>query len=224
MKKILLLMTLAVGMSYSAFADPCGTDGTTLADYITQGTCTLTGTDLTFSGFSYSLSGDTIPIPASDVTVVPTISGSEAGLVFNAPWVALSPDLLDVDIDYTVSCGGCEIDDWVLSMGGVALQGDAFADVGETSMQVPGPGLAVGYTATTSTPPATATFPPVGSLTVDKDLTIYGGSTQGTIVSKVSTLTNLFSTTSTVVPEPSLTILCAGLLGLLPIARRKFIR
>jgi hypothetical protein len=223
MKKILLLMTCAVGMSCSAFADPCGTDGTSLADYITQGTCTLTGTDLTFSGFSYSVSGGTIPIPSSDVTVVPTISGDEAGFVFNAPWVALSPDLLDVDIDYTVSCGGCEIDDWVLSMGGVALQGDAFANVGESSPQVSAP-LAVGYTATSSIPTDSATFPPVGSLTVDKDLTIYGGSTQGTIISKVSTLTNLFSTTSTVVPEPSLTILCAGLLGLLPIARRKFIR
>jgi hypothetical protein len=222
MKTILLTMTFLFGLSYSAFADPCGTDGPTLANYITQGTCTLTGTDLTFSGFSYTQSGGGIPIPASDVTVVPTISGDEAGFVFNAPWVALSPNLLDVDIDYTVTCGGCEIDDWVLSMGGVALAGDAFANVGETSGQVPGPGLAVGYSTSGSTPMDSSPIPPVGSLTVDKDLTIFGGSTQGNIVSKVSTLTNLFSTST--VPEPSLSILCLGLLGLVPIARRKFSR
>lgn len=225
MKKILLLITFALGSSYAAFGATCGSTGDTLADYISAGSCTIMGTDLTFSGFNYTISGDSIPVPASDVTVTPTIAGpNEAGFVFNAPWVALSPELLDADITYTVGCSGCELDDWVLEMGGAALAGDEFANVGETSTQV-SPGLSVGATASTSTLSDSASFAPVGTLSVDKDLTIYGGSSQNTIVAKVSSVTNLFSTTTTTTtPEPSLTLLCVGVLGLVPLARRRIVR
>jgi hypothetical protein len=34
-------------------------------------------------------------------------------------------------------------------------------------------------------------------------------------------VSNLFSTVTTLTPEPSLILLCLGLLGMIPIARRK---
>jgi len=224
MRKILLLITCALISSVGAFGAACGSTGDLLSDYISLGSCTITGTDLTFSGWDYTISGNSIPIPASDVTVTPVTGSEEGGFVFNAPWVALSPDLLDADITYTVTCDGCDIDDWALAMGGVGLTGDAFADVGETSPEVSAP-LGVGATATLSQLTDSASFAPVGSLSVDKDLTIYGGTKQGAIVSKVSSITNLFSTTATTMtPEPSLAILCIVAVGLIPLARRRLVR
>jgi hypothetical protein len=229
MKKTLLLITFVLGFSGAAFADACGSTGDKLSDYIALGTCTLSGTDLVFSAFSYTDSGSSIPIPDTDVTVVPTIAGDEAGFEFKAPWLAPTGQTLDADIEYTVSCTGCDIDDWVLSMGGVALPTgtDASASVGETSIQVGGTGLAVGYSTTGSTPSDSQTIvPPLSTFSVDKDLTVYGGTTAGTsgIVAKVSTITNLFSGSPTTVPEPSLAILCVGILGLVPFAKRRFVR
>ena len=81
--------------------------------------------------------------------------------------------------------------------------------------------LTVGQVGTTNIPNAMVTFAPVGSLTVDKDI-LLGGGTSG-LGSAVSSVTNLFSTT-TVTPEPSLLLLSAGFLGLVPFARRKFVR
>jgi len=223
MRKIFLLIIFGLVASVAAFGDACGSTGDTLADYIALGSCTLTGTDLTFSDFSYTLTGSAAP-DAMNVTVVPTIDGAEAGFVFKAGWFAFAGGDTDADIDYNVSCDGCDLDDWVLEMGGVALASDAFANIGETSPDV-SPGLAVGATATSSTLMDSAPFAPVGSLTVDKDLTIYGGSTPTSIVSKVSSITNLFSTTATTTtPEPALALLCLGAMALIPIARRRFVR
>ena|SRR5579862_879233 len=223
MKKTLLLIPCILGLSYSAFAGACITD--TLADYITDGSCTI-GTDLTFSGFNYVASGS-VHIPASDVEVTPITVGGEIGFLFNAPWFALPGAELDSSITYTATCdtGNC-LNDWELDIGGVSLPPtDAFISVGETAPQVPGE-LSVGAFSGSTTLSDAAMFPPVNSISVSKDLIVYGGSTTaGGIIAHVSSLTNLFSTSTTsMVPEPSSLILCVGLLAFIPIARRKFVR
>jgi len=227
MKKTLLLIPLAFGLGSSAWAGTC-VSGDTLAEYISDGSCTFDNLTFSFDPTSYVASGSVL-IPASDVIVNTVTSAGEEGLLFNAPWFAQATTTLDADISYTVSCNSCEIDDWSVSIGGIALPPsptDAFVDVGETSPEVPSADwLAVGADSTGSLLTDKTSFAPQSSLTVDKDLTVYGGSTASFITTKVSSMTNLFSTTAmSTVPEPSLAILCAGLVGLLPLARRKFLR
>jgi len=224
-KTPLLIAVLFLGASYSAWASAC-VSGDKLSQYIAAGSCTFDDLTFTFSPTSYVASGSVL-IPASDVTVSTETVGDEEGLLFNAPWFAQATTTLDADISYTVSCNSCDIDDWSLSIAGISLApGDAFVDVGETSPDVPSTDwLGVGANSIGSLLTDTTTFPPQGSLSVDKDLTVYGGSTASFITTKVSSMTNLFSTTAmSTVPEPSLAILCLGLVGLLPLARRRFIR
>jgi len=220
MKKTLLLITFALGLSYSAFAGPCVT--ATLAVYDVSGfSCTFG--DLTFSDFSYTPSGAII-IPEGSVTVTPVTSGGETGFRFNAPWFAPSDgSTLDSFINYTATCDStCSIDDWVLTIAGVSAPGNAVVNVAETSPQLT-TSLSAGSAGGVNKLTDSGTFAPVGSLTVSKDILIYGGVSSTGIIAQVSAVTNLFSTTSTV-PEPSLAIVCLGLLGLVPVARRKFLR
>ena len=225
MKIPLLITALVFGASYSAWATAC-VSGDTLAEYISDGSCTFNNLTFTFSPSSYVASGSIVN-SASDVRVSTATMGDESGLVFNAPFLAPPGESLDADINYTVSCGtGCDLDDWYLAMGGISLgASDSSIGVGETSLQVPTTDyLQVGASSFGTVATAMTTFPPVSSITVDKDLTVIGGSPSA-FQTKVSTVTNLFSTTGTpTVPEPSLAILCAGLVGLLPLARRRFIR
>lgn len=220
MKKTLLLITFVLGLSYSAFAGACVT--ATLAVYDATGfSCTIG--DLTFSDFSYSSSG-AILIPDTSVTVTPETTAGETGFRFNAPWFAPSDgSTLDSFINYTAACDtACSIDDWVLAIAGVSAPGDAIVNVAETANELTS-SLSVGSSGGVNKLTDSGTFAPVGSLTVGKDILIYGGTGSTGLVAQVSSVTNLFSTTSTV-PEPSLAIVCLGLLGLVPVARRKFVR
>lgn len=216
MKQTLLLFTFVLGASFSAWAGSCGT--ATLAVYDTPGfSCSID--DITFSGFDYVASGSVI-VPAADVAVTPEVVGGELGFQFNAPFYALPGGFLDSFIDYTATCdSSCEISDLSLSIAGYGAGDGGIIRVDETSPSIPGT-LTVGQAGTTNIPTDSTTFPPVGSLTVSKDILLGGGT--GGLGSAVSSVTNLFSTTP--VPEPSLLLLSAGLLGLLPIVRRKFAR
>jgi hypothetical protein len=224
MKKFLLLITFAFGGCFSAWATTCGT--ATLATYDAPGfSCTILGGDITFSGFSYVPSGSVI-IPDSDVTVTPEIIDGEQGFQFNAPWFALPGGFLDSFIDYTATCDACTIDDLQLQMRGAGAGTGGIVRVDETYVSTSpalSGSLSVGQAGTTNIVNDSATFAPVGSLTLSKDI-LLGGGTSG-LGSAVSSVTNLFSTTgTTVTPEPPLMLLSAGLLGLVPFARRKFVR
>jgi hypothetical protein len=220
MKKSLLLITFVFGGCYLASATECPT--TTLDVYEAAGfSCNIgISGDITFSGFGYFPSGS-IPIPATDVLVTPETIGGEQGFQFNAPWFALPGGLLDTFIDFTATCDACEIDDLGLSIAGAGAGTGGLVRVDETSPALTGT-LTVGAAGGTTILSDMATFPPVGSVSVSKDILLAGG-TSG-LGSAVSSVTNLFSTTTSTVPEPSLLFLSAGLLGLLPFARRKFVR
>jgi hypothetical protein len=217
MKKSLLFFAFVFGVSSSAWAASCTT--ATLAVYDAAGFNCSIG-DITFDDFAYVPSGSII-IPDTDVSVTPETIGGEEGFQFNAPWFALPGGFLDSFIDYTATCAGCTIDDLVLTIAGATDGTGGLVNVAETSPALSG-NLEAGAAGGTTILSDSATFSPVGSLTVSKDILLGGGT--GGLGAQVSSVTNLFSTNTSTVPEPPLLLLSAGLLGLVPIARRKFSR
>jgi hypothetical protein len=212
MKKILFLTTFVLGVSYSAWAGSCTTEA--LSNYEASGFSCNIG-DLTFSGFSFS---SDIVDTSNNVDVT---TGPEAGLDFPVDLTQLGPSNETASIGYTVTCAACTLDDWALQTGGATSTGTGAATVFEFST----PGVLFQTTqfgATTGI--GSGTFSPADTLLpVSNSITLGGGSS--TTVTSLGSVTNLFSQTSTsTVPEPSMLILCAGLLGLLPFARRKFSR
>jgi hypothetical protein len=217
MKKTLLLITFVFGGAFSALAAPVACTSESLADYeaLTAG-CTIG--DITFDDFNYTpteFGGAPVP-PAGSVMVNPQM-GAEAGFEFVAGWTAGAGQFEDSLISYTATCMGCLLDDWVLQTGGAGSTGDGIVNVTETAGQIPGSLTQVTVGAGPVVGIGSATFPPVASVSVSKDIFVYGASALST---QVSSVTNLFSQIAT--PEPSLLILCAGFLGLVPVARRKF--
>jgi len=216
MKKTLLLISFVFGLGSSAWAipiSPCASG--TLADYDVSGfSCTIG--DLTFSDFSYipSASGGALAPDASGVSVTPITTG-EIGLEFNAAWLVIDGQTIDAPITYDVTSTSADISDLTLEMVGTATAPGA-ASVAETASN--GENLGV----TPSDFMQTKTFSPVDALTLRKDIGVSGGALGDGGSAHISYVYNLFSETSTV-PEPSMLLLCGGLLAFLPIARRKFV-
>ncbi len=223
MKRILLMMLFVVcATSSSIWADmacPTTGPGDNLGAYEVSGFACTYG-DLTFSDFSYSASGSD-QVPAADVTVTPVTVGGEMGLQFNAPWGTPPGDTTDSFINFTATCNSdCSIDDLALNIGGASADTGGIVLVSETSPVLTG-SLQAGAAGSTTILTDSATFSPVTSVTVSKDILVNGG-TSG-LGSQVSNVQNLFSTTTpSTVPEPSTVFLCLGMLGLVPMARRKF--
>jgi len=214
MKKKLLMLSLLVCLSSVVKAAPCS--GGTLADYTVTGfTCTLN--DLTFHNFSYvsSAFGGAVAPGASGVAVNPEIVGGNDGLLFSSGWLAGPSQIDDSLITYSATCNGCLIHNLVLIMGGGGGK-TGLATVSETSTSVtPNVSLITGGTQLTDMTTFTTS---VGSITLTKDVGVSGG-TDG--FANISAVSNLFSTVTTLTPEPQLILLCLGLLSMIHVARRK---
>lgn len=212
MKKLLLLIPLIVGMGSSAWASTCTSEA--LSIYEGAGFSCNIG-DLVFSNFTSS--------GVDTSTTVGDVTGPESGLNFGVDLTAVGPGNETAAIGYLVTCDMCTIDDWELQTAGAGSTGAGAVSVVELST----PGVLNQFTqgpANTTTGTGSATFSPAdSSLSVTTSMVLGGGPT-GTVTLLGST-TNLFSLTpNSTVPEPSSLALCAGLLCLLPFARRKFVR
>lgn len=218
MKRILLLVTIfALALCGSVQASSCVNGLFSTYDSPTF-SCNIA--DLVFSNFVYTSTGTNTVAPIDSAVQVKVISGGpETGFQFVAGWAADPAAEEDSLIEYTVTCDGCSITDWALTVGSAGASGNAFVNVTETAAQLLG-SLKVGANSTISVPTDSQTIPPQGTLDLSKDIHVNGG-TIPSLGAQVSSVTNLFSTTqTTMTPEPSLLLLCAGLLGLLPVARR----
>jgi hypothetical protein len=222
MKKSLLILLLLMCASLLVQAGPCVTGNLSSSSYGNSTfSCSIDG--LTFSNFHYLPTATNTVVPdGAGVTVNPIPTGTEIGLQFAAGWGAGPGAEEDSLIEYTATCNGCLISDVVLLIAGAGASGNSFVNVAETS-SAPPIDLVTGVTGlgVSSFSDMTTLSPPVSSLDLSKDIHVNGGTTGfGAAVSSVS---NLFSlTTTTMTPEPSLLVVCAGILALIPVARRRF--
>lgn len=211
MKKLFLLTPLLLGVGASAWASSCTSEA--LSVYEVSGFSCTVG-DLAFSNFTSSGVDET-------TTTVSDVTGPESGLNFAVDLAAVGPGSEAAAIGYMITCDACTLDDWALETGGAGSVGEGGVSVVEFST----PGVLDQFTqgpANVTTGTGFATFPPETSLSVGTSIAL-GGGIAGTVTT-LGSVTNLFSITSnSTVPEPSLLILCAGLLGLLPLARRRFV-
>jgi len=209
MKKLIFLVPSLLLLSYGLQAGNCAPG--TLADYDVLGfSCTLSG--VTFSNFQYTpiASNGALAPPDSGVSVTPKFVGDEFGFLFTAAWLVNGGQTDDSFFTYTASCEPACITDVALKFVGAADNGGA-ASVVETTSN------GVNLFATPGNPnPPPATFAPIGSIDLSKDIGMSGGQNGDAHISAVY---NFFSKNTTV-PEPSLVLLCMALLASIVVGSR----
>jgi hypothetical protein len=209
MKKLIFLVPSLLFLSYALQAADCVAGH--MSDYDASGfSCSLNG--VTFSNFVYTpvASGGAFAPPDSGVSVTPQFVGDEFGFLFTAAWLVNSKQTDDSFFTYTAKCDPACITDVALKFVGAAADGGA-ASVVETTSN------GVNLFATPGNPaPPPATFSPIGSIDLSKDIGMSGGEDGAAHISAVY---NFFSKTTTV-PEPSLVLLCTALFAMIAVGGR----
>ena len=207
-KKLIFLVPSLLLLSYGLQAADCAPG--TMAIYDAPGfSCTLSG--VTFSNFTYTAiaSGAFAP-PDTGVNVTPQFVGDEFGFRFTAAWLVGPQQADDSFFTYTASCEPACLTDVALKFVGSADGGGSASVVEQTSN-------GVNLFATPGNPnPPPATFAPIGSIDLEKDIGLSGGQNGN---GHISAVFNYFSK-STTVPEPSLVLLCMGLLATIAVGSR----
>ena len=196
---------------------------------VTGFSCTVAGTDQTYSLFSFGpVTGGTVA--ATDITVAPEITSHGPGLLFSSTAIAVtqltsttSDTFIDVPLGFRVTAGAALLDDAALDVAGT-VSGSGTATVTETVSTVPPPPMRVGIGGAPPPPLSNViNFGPVPGVDVSTNIFVLVPSgTTGSAA--ITSITQEFSEVPVVVPEPtSLGLLGAALagLGLFPRRRKK---
>jgi hypothetical protein len=176
-------------------------------------TTTVSGDEnLTFSAFGYRsiATGTAVAYSPAAVVIQSYIAGNETGFTLFAGLGAQTGGTLDVSLTYTVTAPkGQLLTDASLVMTG-SQAGDGYVSIGETLVSGTKT-LGTLTAADPGSPTDTLTFAGVQSITVTKDIYLFGGTIAGSNAN-VSIISQGFS--SSTIPEPtSMALLGIGMAG-----------
>jgi hypothetical protein len=228
MKRVLVILAMAVGLPLAAWANdvaPAPCVQASLVDYLQEGfSCTIE--DKVFSDFAYDnpvqpAENGPVAVDPASILVTPDATPLNPGLTFQGGWSSFGGQTSDIKISFTITVlpGGNAIEDASLAIAGSATVGNAAVIAAETiwlgcngpcensvqllALDLPGTNYDDFYDHTT--------FDPVMMVTVEKDILLIGNGDGYINFATVSIIHQNFSE----VPEPAtMTLLGTGLLAL----------